>query len=88
MRKRITYRQLGRDSAHRWAMLRNMITSLIKHERIMTTTPKAKELRRVADKMVTYAKTNDLHHRRLAGKVIYEKAAVAKLFGIIGPRYQ
>ena len=69
-------------------MLRNMVTSLIKHERIMTTTPKAKELRRVADNMVTHAKNGSLHHRRLAAAVIREKPALVKLFEILGPRYK
>jgi large subunit ribosomal protein L17 len=87
MRKRITYRQLGRDSEHRWAMLRNMVTSLIKHERIMTTTARAKELRRVADKMVTHAKEGTLHSRRLAAAVVTEKPVLVKLFEILGPRY-
>ena len=81
-------RKLGKDSAHRWAMLRNMVTSLIYHERIKTTTPKAKELRRVADQMITYAKKGDLHNRRLAAGVVREKAAVVKLFEILGPRYE
>eukprot|EP01041_Mallomonas_annulata_P014123 gene14123-30064_t len=87
MRKGITFRQLSKDSEHRWAMLRNMVTSLIYHERIMTTTPRAKELRRVAEKMVTHAKIGNLHHRRLAAGVIQEPAALVKLFEIIGPRY-
>lgn len=87
MRKRITFRQLGRDSEHRWAMLRNMVTSLIKHERIMTTTARAKELRRVAEKMVTHAKKGTVHNRRLAASVIQEKPALVKLFEILGPRY-
>jgi large subunit ribosomal protein L17 len=69
-------------------MMRNMVTSLIKHERIMTTTAKAKELRKVADRMVTHAKKGDLHHRRIAGGVVREKAALVKLFEILGPRYQ
>ena len=81
-------RKLGMDSSHRWAMLRNMVTSLIYHERIMTTTPRAKELRRVAEKMVTHAKVGDLHHRRLASAVVREPAAVVKLFEILGPRYK
>ena len=88
MRKRIAFRKLGRDSEHRWAMLRNMVTSLIHHERIMTTTPKAKELRRVADQMVTHAKNGTLHHRRLAAGVVQERSAVVKLFEILGPRYK
>lgn len=69
-------------------MLRNMVTSLIKHERIMTTVARAKELRRVAEKMVTYAKKNDLHNRRLALRVVRERPMVTKLFEILGPRYQ
>lgn len=69
-------------------MLRNMVTSLIHHERIITTTPKAKELRRVADKMITHAKVGSLHHRRLASGVVQERSAVVKLFEILGPRYQ
>jgi large subunit ribosomal protein L17 len=88
MRKRINYRQLGRDSEHRWAMLRNMVTSLIKHERIMTTTARAKELRRVAEKLVTKAKKNTLHNRRNAAKVVRESPALVKLFEVLGPRYQ
>ncbi len=88
MRKRITFRQLGMKSSHRWAMLRNMVTSLIKHERIMTTTQKAKELRRVADKMVTHAKKGNLVHKRKAGAVVREQVAMIKLFEILGPRYK
>ncbi|CAM9174880.1 unnamed protein product, partial [Ectocarpus fasciculatus] len=88
MRKRVGFRKLGRDSAHRWAMLRNMVTSLIHHERIMTTTAKAKELRKVADNMVTYAKKGLPRHRTLASAVVREKSAVVKLFEILGPRYK
>jgi large subunit ribosomal protein L17 len=72
---------------HRWAMLRNMVTSLIYHERIMTTTARAKMLTSLADKMVTHAKVGNIHHRRLAGAVVRESAAVVKLFDILGPRY-
>ena len=87
MKKRIAFRKLGRTSSHRWAMLRNMVTSLINHERIVTTLPKAKELRRVADKVITQAKQNSLHSRRQADKIIGEPAALTKLFEILGPRY-
>ena len=76
------------DGDHRWAMLRNMVTSLIHHERIMTTAPRAKELRRVAEAMVTHAKVGNLHHRRLAAGVVRERSAVVKLFEILGPRYK
>ena len=68
-------------------MYRNMVTSLIYHERIMTTTPRAKELRKIADKLITQAKDGSLHKRRLAAAVVREKAAVVKLFEILGPRY-
>lgn len=69
-------------------MLRNLATSLIKHERIMTTTARAKELRRVVEKLVTHAKEGALHNRQLAGRVVTERPALAKLFEILGPRYQ
>lgn len=68
-------------------MVRNMITSLFEHERIVTTTPKAKELRRVADKMITLAKRGDLHARRQALGVIQDKKIVAKLFDILKDEY-
>ena len=88
MRKRIAFRKLGRQPAHKWAMLRNMVTSLIKHERIVTTLPKAKELRRLADKMVGLGKDGSLHARRQADTVIREKPVLTKLFEVLGPRYQ
>eukprot|EP00750_Incisomonas_marina_P019552 INCI3559.1.p1 GENE.INCI3559.1~~INCI3559.1.p1 ORF type:complete len:148 (+),score=25.49 INCI3559.1:108-551(+) len=87
MRHRKSMRKLSRTSSHRWAMLRTMVTQLIKHERIKTTVPKAKELRRVADKMVTLAKGGTLHHRRQAMAVIREKEAVHKLFSDFADRY-
>jgi len=87
MKKRIAFRKLGRTSSHRWAMLRNMVTSLINHERIVTTLPKAKELRRVAEKVITQAKQNTLHSRRQADKILREPTALTKLFEILGPRY-
>ena len=88
MRKRIPGRQLGVSATHRWAMMRNMVTSLIKHERIMTTVAKGKEMRRFAEKMVTHAKKGNLTHRRLAGAFVREKPALVKLFEILGPRYK
>ncbi|NOX81198.1 MAG: 50S ribosomal protein L17 [Deltaproteobacteria bacterium] len=80
MRHRKDGRRLGRTASHRKAMLRNMVTSLFEHERIVTTVPKAKEARRVADKMITLAKRGDLHARRQACSYIQSKAIVAKLF--------
>ena len=83
MRHRKAGRKLNRTAAHRKAMLRNMVTSLFEHERIVTTVPKAKEARRVADKMITLAKRGDLHARRQAQAYIQSKGVVAKLFDVI-----
>ncbi|MCX8044359.1 MAG: 50S ribosomal protein L17 [Desulfobacterota bacterium] len=80
-------RKLGMDTSHRLAVLRNMVTSLIEHERITTTDTRAKELRRIADKMVTLGKRGDLHARRLAMRVIREKRIAKKLFEEIAPRF-
>ena len=80
MRHRKAGKRLGRTTSHREAMLRNMVTSLLEHERIVTTTPKAKEVRRLADRMITLAKRGDLHARRQAMAVIRSKNVVAKLF--------
>ncbi len=88
------YRKLGRDSAHRKALLRNLATSLIIHEQIETTEKKAMELRSYADKLVTLAKRNDLHARRQASKLLFNavdennEAVIKKLFDEIGPRYE
>ncbi|KPJ98162.1 MAG: 50S ribosomal protein L17 [Desulfobacterales bacterium SG8_35] len=80
MRHRKAGRRLGRNSSHQQAMMRNMVTSLLEHERIVTTTPKAKELRKLADKMITLAKRGDLHARRQALAVIRSRKVVDKLF--------
>ena len=87
MRHRKAGRKLGRTASHRKAMLRNMVTSLFEHERIVTTVPKAKEARRVADKMITLAKRGDLHARRQALAYIRSKDVVAKLFDEIQQQY-
>mgnify|MGYP002630043688 FL=1 len=87
MRHRKSGRALGRTSAHKKAMLRNMVTSLFEHERIVTTTPRAKELRIVADKMITLAKRGDLHAKRQAMSYIRSRDIVAKLFGQIQEQY-
>ena len=87
MRHRKATCKLGRTSSHRNAMLRNMVTSLFEHERIVTTVPKAKEARRVADKMITLAKRGDLHARRQALSYIQSKDVVAKLFEEIQQQY-
>lgn len=87
MRHRHGLRKLNRTSAHRKAMFRNMICSLINHEVIKTTLPKAKELRRLIEPMITLAKTDSLHHKRLAFDRLRDRAAVVKLFAELGPRY-
>ena len=81
-------RKLGRTSSHRLAMFRNMVTSLLEHERIYTTEAKAKELRRWADWMITLGKRGDLHARRQALQVIRDKSVVHKLFTDLAQRYQ
>jgi len=88
MRHRKAGRQLNRNSTHREAMFRNMAGSLIHHELIKTTVPKAKELRRVAEPLITLAKTDSVHHRRLAFARLRDKEAVGKLFAELGPRYE
>ena len=88
MRHRVRGRRLGRSSSHRQAMYRNMASSLIEHEVIKTTLPKAKELRRVAEPLITLAKEDSVANRRLAFSRTRSKAAVGKLFAELGPRYQ
>jgi large subunit ribosomal protein L17 len=80
-------RKLNRTATHRSALFASLAMALIKHEQIATTLPKAKELRRVADRLVTLAKKGDLHARRLAFARIRDEATVAKLFDTLGPRY-
>lgn len=87
MRHRISGRKLGRNASHRKAMFRNMVTSLFEHERVQTTDAKAKELRRVAEKLITLGKRGDLHARRLVLAYVRDKGVVAKLFDQISPRY-
>jgi len=81
-------RKLGRTASHRKALLRNMVSSLLEFEKIETTDAKAKELRKVADKMITWGKRGDLHARRLSLRVISSKKIVQKLFDDIGPRFK
>lgn len=88
MRHRNSGRQLSRNSAHREAMFSNMAASLIKHELIRTTLPKAKELRRVAEPLITIGKIDGVANRRLAMSRLRDKEAVGKLFVELGPRYQ
>ena len=88
MRHQKSGRKLNRDSAHREAMFRNMVASLIKSELIKTTLPKAKELRRFAEPLITLAKTDSVANRRLAFARLRDKVAVGKLFVEVAPRFQ
>ncbi len=81
-------RKLGRTTSHRIAMLRNMVTSMLKHEKIVTTDSKAKELRRAADKMITLGKRGDLHARRQALAFVRDPDMVGKLFNELSARYK
>lgn len=88
MRHHLSGRQLSRNSAHRHAMLRNMAASLLRHETIRTTVPKAKELRRVVEPLITLAKDDTLAHRRIAFARLRDAEVVEKLFGDLGPRFR
>jgi large subunit ribosomal protein L17 len=88
MRHRQSGRKLNRNSSHRKAMFRNMTVSLMHHEMIRTTLPKAKELRRVAEPLITIAKTDSVAKRRLAFSRLRDRDAVTKLFNELGPRYK
>ena len=87
MRHARGYRRLNRTHEHRKALFANMAGSLIEHEQIKTTLPKAKELKRIIDKLITLGKRGDLHARRQAASQLKQDAYVAKLFDILGPRY-
>lgn len=82
------YRKLGRNTAHRKSMLRNIVTDLLREGRIQTTDTRAKEARREAEKLITLAKTDNLHNRRQALSYIYDETVVAKLFDEIAPKYE
>ncbi len=88
MRHRKSGRHLNRTSAHRKAMFRNMAASLLRHEVIRTTLPKARELRRVAEPLITLAKEDSVHRRRLAFARLRDREVVTKLFNELGPRYK
>ena len=82
------YRKLNRTHEHRKAMFANMVCSIIEHEQIKTTVPKAKELKKIIDKIITLGKKGNLHARRIASSRIRQDEAVRKLFNVLGPRYQ
>ena len=87
MKHRVAGRRLDRTTEHRTAMFRNQVTSLLRHERIHTTTPKAKELKRIADKIITLGKLGTPHARRIALRDVRDPEVVAKLFGPLAERY-
>lgn len=87
MRHRFGMRKLGRPTAHRLSMIRNQVTDLLRHEKLQTTEAKAAELRREAEKVITLGKSDDVHHRRLALKKVFDTRIVDKLFRDLGPRY-
>ena len=88
MRHRAGYRKLGRPTDHRLALLRNLMTSLIRHERIRTTEPKAEELRREVERLIGDARANDLNARKKVHATLYDKDVTKKMFNEIVPRYQ
>lgn len=87
MRHRVAGRKLNRSPAHRRALLRNLVTALLEHERIRTTDPKAKELRRIADRVITLGKRGSLHARRRAAAYVQKRSVVKKLFDEVAPRF-
>ena len=88
MKHRVGFSRLGRKPSHRKALHRNMVTSLFLHERIRTTQAKAQAIRRTAEKMITRAKVDSVHNRRMVGRDLKDKAVLAKLFVEIGPRFK
>ncbi len=87
MHNRVGFKRLGRKSSHRKALHRNMVTSLFKHERITTTKAKAGEIKRTAEKLITRAKTDSVHNRRMVAKVMWDKGILNKLFVEIAPLF-
>lgn len=88
MKHRVVGRNLGRTAAHRWSMLRTMVSQLVRHERIETTVAKAKELRKLADRVITWGKEGDLHARRKAAAVVRGDDVMQKLFSEMAERYK
>jgi large subunit ribosomal protein L17 len=87
MRHRVAMRKLGRPTGHRLSLIRNLMTDLIRHERLQTTEPKAAELRREVEKLIGMARAGDLHARRMAAAKLYDEEVLKKLFAEIVPRY-
>jgi large subunit ribosomal protein L17 len=87
MRHQVSGRKFNRNTGHRTAMYRNLVSDLLKHEKIKTTEPKAKEIRSMAEKIITLGKDGTIHARRQALKFVYDPAVVAHVFAELGPRY-
>lgn len=88
MRHRKDFNKLSRPTSHRLSMLRNLAISLIKHERVITTVPKAKAARRIVERLITYGKRGTLHARRLAARWVHEEEVLRKIFGELAERYK
>ena len=88
MRHRLSGRKLSRPTAHRMSMLRTAVTDLLRYESVKTTEPKAKEIRRLAEKTITRGKKGDLHNRRMAAAFLTDESVVRKLFDELGPRFR
>ncbi len=88
MRHRVDGRKFGRETGHRKAMLRNLVKDLVKHESINTTQARAKEMRKLAERIITYGKKGSIHHRRLAFSVLQDKTLVKKVFDELAPKFQ
>jgi len=88
MRHKVSGRKFGREKGHRDLMLKNLVASLVKHERINTTQARAKEIRSLAERVITYGKKGSVHHRRLAFKVLKNRDLVKKVFDEIAPRFE
>jgi large subunit ribosomal protein L17 len=87
MRHAVAGRKLNRPTGHRLALYRNLVTDLLRYERVRTTLAKAREIQPIAEKVVTVGKTDDVHHRRLAAAQLYDPQIVKKLFDVVGPRF-
>ena len=88
MRHRVEGRKFGREADHRKALMNNLVKELVRHERIVTTHAKAKEARRLFERVITYGKRGEVHHRRLAYKILADRSLVKKVFDELAPRYE
>jgi large subunit ribosomal protein L17 len=87
MRHAVAGRKLNRPTGHRLALFRNLVTDLLRYERVRTTLAKAREIQPIAEKMITVGKSDSVHHRRMAAAQLYDEKIVKKLFDVVGPRF-